>query len=247
MKRVWIATAVTAISVIGISPGAWGQVPLPSDRESWHFEITPLVWFSGLDGVVKARGRTVRLEDVDDLSGGVQWGTRFEVSRSWLVLWWEGSNMKLNTDGTTDDGDPATVELRQRIGELAGAYRAFGPSWLVDLVLGARFTDLKSTTQVQGEAEVEGTRNCVDTFAGIRFNWDLARKIPVLLAGDVGSGGSTVTWKVTANAGYRISDHIAISVGWRQLETDYNEGSGEEQFIYDIKQRGLLVGLTIGF
>ena len=226
------------------------QVVLPHPPGSWHFDFTPVVWFAGLKGVAKAGGTTVRLEETFGVEGTAQWGGRFEVNKNWLVLWVDGSFLSTDAKGTTSvDNDSSTTDLRQGVVELAGAYRAASTSYAIDFVLGARFTDLSAITRVPGEPESEGGENWVDAFAGVRFNWGLGRsdRVPLHLSGDVGRGGSSVVWKVTATAGYRFTDNFAAFGGWRRLEIDYNQGTGNDQLIWDVDQNGLIIGLTLGF
>lgn len=61
----------------------------------------------------------------------------------------------------------------------------------------------------------------------------------------IGSG-SDLFWQLQADVGYRSSEKWQFVFGYRVIDTDYDQGSGSDRFIYDMQNFGpvLKVGYT---
>jgi opacity protein-like surface antigen len=52
-----------------------------------------------------------------------------------------------------------------------------------------------------------------------------------------------LTWQVFGGGGYNLNSKIALIFGYRVLDVDYNK----DNFVYDMNQRGPIVGLGFKF
>ena len=71
--------------------------------------------------------------------------------------------------------------------------------------------------------------------------------ISLRLRGDIGAGGSDLTWSALAGIEFRLNQTASFEFGYRALDTDYATGSGPDRFEYDVLLHGPYVGLTLSF
>ena len=89
----------------------------------------------------------------------------------------------------------------------------------------------------------------VDPFIVARLKSDAAKKFLYQLRADVGGFGvgSDFAWQMQAYAGYRFSKLFQITAGYRILGMDYDKGSGEDRFLYDMDISGAVVRFGFNF
>ena len=83
----------------------------------------------------------------------------------------------------------------------------------------------------------------MDGIVGLRGKTALSKKVFITGKFDLGGGGSKFTWQLFGGGGYNIKSNIALIFGYRVLDVDYNKNG----FVYDMKQRGPIVGLGFKF
>jgi hypothetical protein len=59
------------------------------------------------------------------------------------------------------------------------------------------------------------------------------------LRGDIGAGGSDLVWLAAIGGGYRFNDRVALLLGYRHLDTDFEE----DGFTWDVALAGVGVGV----
>jgi hypothetical protein len=59
----------------------------------------------------------------------------------------------------------------------------------------------------------------------------------------VGGGASKIGWDALAGIGYQWNDRISVVAGYRALGVDYEHAG----FVYDVVQRGPILGATFEF
>jgi len=69
----------------------------------------------------------------------------------------------------------------------------------------------------------------------------LSPKATITILGDAGGGGANSEYQVAGLLAYKIKPTVSLQGGWRYLDVYYKGGS---QFIYDVAQSGLLLGVT---
>ena len=68
-------------------------------------------------------------------------------------------------------------------------------------------------------------------------------------AGDIGGlgVGSDLTWFLSANMAYRMTERSQVYAGYRYIDFDYEDGEGNDRFKFDLAQHGFLVGFRFEF
>jgi len=122
----------------------------------------------------------------------------------------------------------------------------------VTLLAGARLVDLGTGVSYAGpnlERAADASTSWVDPLVGVHVTAPLAERWWLGVHGDVGGFGvgSDLTWQAYANVGYRASDLVSIIVGYRAIDIDYREGSGNDVFRYDVLTAGPQVGIAFSF
>ncbi len=165
------------------------------------------------------------------------------------------------------------VDIDVAIASFGGFYR-FGP-WalgsgaadteprlILDLYAGARYTDLDVDLDLDVDFEAigrdrdrkaEGDENWLDPIVGLRTFWDLSPRWTVIAFGDIGGFGvgSDFQWQATGLVGYnfKVADTYdsTIYAGYRGLYQDYEDGSGDDKFEWDVTWHGPSLGWAITF
>lgn len=89
----------------------------------------------------------------------------------------------------------------------------------------------------------------VDPFIVARFKSDPSKKFIYMLRGDIGGFGigSDFAWQIQGYAGYRFSKLFQLTGGYRYIGMDYDNGSGNSRFLYDMDTFGPVVRLGFNF
>jgi hypothetical protein len=165
-----------------------------------------------------------------------------------------------------------TIPLRGRISliseisitEGALSYDVYTSSHLVDnmpdlifeALAGPRYTFLRTKAHLtlQGPRRIfildaDKTRDWVDPFVGGRVQWRPAPNWMLGFRTDVGGFtlSSDVALQFNTEVAYRINRWLLLNAGYRALYTDYETGSGQERFAYNIWMHGPWMGVVLEF
>ena len=153
---------------------------------------------------------------------------------------------------------PITVRPKQTIAELAAAFtversgNSCGRHGDLQALIGGRYTDLGLALEsVDGVINVSRDKDWVDPFIGARYRGSLSPRWCYSLRGDIGGFGigdsSKFTWSAVADITRNLSKTWAVDGGWKWLKYNYDQGSGTDEFKYDVMYEGPFVALTIKF
>jgi hypothetical protein len=112
--------------------------------------------------------------------------------------------------------------------EAAGFYRPGGRARGLDLIFGARMLDyrlrLDATIPPPISAAVSRglDTNLIDAFGGVRYLTPIGKRWDFAIRGDVGAGGTDLTWNVLASFGVRLgkTERYNLRFGWHHMEMD---------------------------
>ncbi|GGH07177.1 hypothetical protein GCM10007036_01910 [Alsobacter metallidurans] len=142
-----------------------------------------------------------------------------------------------------------------RIGFAAFDVLAGARYWHQKLDVGfdiAGTVDLGGLTISRGSAIARsGSVDWLDAFAGVRARVDLAPNHHLELRGDIGAGGSKLTWQALAAYAYdfKTANGVTYSavLGYKALYVDYSQGVGPSRYAFDMLQHGPVLGLSVRF
>ncbi|MFV1987835.1 MAG: hypothetical protein ACC682_11180 [Gemmatimonadota bacterium] len=235
MKRVMSFVAVGFGLLLGASPA----------EAQWQFQVTPYIWWNGLSGDVRVEGGpVVSLEsEVSD----------FDVAP---LLTFRGSNGRIGflTDLAFTSGSSTAralnevrlVEVDNFIGTGLVTYDVTSAGNSEVFVAGGlRILNAKAKVPaLNGGVESEASRTWVDPVFGLGGSF--GDRVTVTGYGDLGGFGisSDFTYQLYGALGYRFTGATSAQLGYRLVSNDYMDGN---QYLYNVRQGGFLLGVTFGF
>jgi hypothetical protein len=144
------------------------------------------------------------------------------------------------------------LDTRQIHEELAGLYKVL--PWL-EAGAGIRYNSINIGGELNMKT-ISGTdtvrinnrlQDWVDPIIVARIKNPGATKWITEFRADIGGFGigSKLAWQIQANVGYRFSHLFQTTFGYRWLDMNYEKGTGDERFLYDIITFG--PSLSFGF
>ena len=201
---------------------------------------------SGTTGI----GELIPPVDVDanvgDILGHLKMGAMLYVEAT-NDTWTVSSDliyMKLGQDITTGKfftgGD---VTMKELAWEVAGLRRV--TPWL-DAGIALRLVSLDmeiNTQSLINERKASTGATWVDPVIVARTQGHFNDNWIYKVRGDFGGFGigTDFTWQLQADFGYQFSELFYTTVGYRVISMDYDNGSGSDRFMYDVKTYGAVV------
>jgi hypothetical protein len=229
--------------------------PQPASSDKWQFQFSPYFWLASLHGTGGVGNRTTQVdESFSDIFHSLDFALMgvFEARKGKLVMLTDLEYVAISDDKATPGPLFSNVNAKFKtfIFDPEIGYRLYddpdkGAS--VDLLGGLRVwhvsTDLDFGAGILPATRIQGSRNWVDGVVGLRGKAAVSEKLFVTGKFDLGGGGSKFTWQFFGGGGYNVKPNIALIFGYRILDVDYNKNN----FVYDMNQRGPIMGLGFKF
>ncbi|WP_166825701.1 hypothetical protein [Thalassoroseus pseudoceratinae] len=227
-------------------------------------------WVPEMHGTTTVRGRTANVnvstreifESISDFN--FIFSGQLEVSyKKWGFLA-NGYYYNLGVDRSVLPRIDLTAGFAQAIVDFAAIYNVsedigltdWNQSMEADVLLGGRYNLLDTNeitiTGPRGRSvTAAGSRQWVDPIIGGRFRAPVTDDFWLTFRGDVGGFGigscSQLTYNIEALGRFQCSEHCQLSLGYRLLDIDQEQGSGNNRFAYDMQLRGPIVQLGFQF
>ena len=228
--------------------------------DEWEFSLAPLfLWGISIDGdaTLGTTAAPLELNFVDDILENLDavFTVHFEARNGELTYFAEIQYVNLQPS-LAEGPIAADIEFKNTQAEL-GAGWAFADNnrtrW--EMLLGLRYMDQ--------EVDVDGSLNLPDgpgpipiainggdswyhPFLGLRMERKLTTSWTLLTRGDFGySSSDNRALNLSFIFDYRFKNWGSAFVGYRYMDFDYDEGTGDDRYAYDAVQQGPLVGISI--
>ncbi len=220
------------------------------EEKKWKFLIEPYMMFPSMSGETGVRNiPTVSVDaNAGDIFDKLQFGAMLylEAQNDQWAITSDLLYMNLEQDAaSTQIINSGSVQAKQLGYELAGLYR-FSP--FLESGLGLRLNSIDTELDIVRNTIGGGTeslggslsRTWVDPVFITRATADINDKWIFILRGDFGGLGigSTFTWQVQGYVAYHFSKLFQTSLGYRIIGIDYDKGTGEDRFRYDVNTFG---------
>lgn len=249
---------LSGLLTVFFAPVSWaGDVPV--SVEGWHAEIVPYFWMPAADCRAKVGGITesFNLDVSDNIDSFPVWSVsgRVEIWRGRFGLFLDGTQTDLAETFDKTDGD-IRLDAEQFMLDVGAAYRVYtrkvGTTDVsCNLLGGGRYTDLRMDMSPSAFANRVTNRDWVEPFLGISFKTALGERTEIELRGDAGGfrigSAADITWNIVTSLEYSMVDNVALMVGYRVFEMDYDQGHGERAFEIDTRMHGPTLGLALRF
>jgi hypothetical protein len=247
MHRFSLGLVILATVIVIATPPAYAHDPESSD---WEMTAAPFfLWVVGIEGDAQVGPLQVEIDysfsDVlDDLK--FMYDVHFEGRhKSGWGYGIEPMFIFLESDAQIPAGTIQT-DTDFIIFEAMGFRRLGGPDSGLDLLFGGRYWSISAKINTGLGVSVEDEVDWGDGFAGLRWQRRLGKKWNLSLRGDVGAGGSDLTWRANALAIVDLTPRLNLGLGYQHMDVDY-EGDGSIPFVLDFFLSGPIFGLEIKF
>jgi hypothetical protein len=229
----------------------------PAAAEDWDFSISPYFWAAGI------QGKTSTLPGLPAADIDMSFGDIFDDLKPSGMVFFNANKGRLGfaadlqyveTEAKTSALQP--LFNRERLRSTSLVFSALVNYLVLDddrvslrLGGGARLwsvdTDLKLATGLLPGRRRSHEETWVDPILGGGGVVNLSPKVFARGWAYVGGFGvgSDLTADLFAGFGYRITDSISSTLGYRWVKVDYDN----DDFLYDVRQEGLATGITFRF
>jgi hypothetical protein len=254
MRYPWILARLAVgapIALFAASAAKAQQQGAP--QASWEFTIAPYAWGAGVNGTVGVGDRTADVDIsvgdiIDQVDIAVMLAT--ELRHGPLIFLLDGFYVELSDDAAVPVPPLTSANVGERqlmLQPEVGFTIVSGPTGALDLLGGIRYWHFRTTLDLLKDGtsafNTEDTKDWVDAVLGARYRLRLGARWPVMILGDVGTGGSKFTWQALGSLGFDLARCCTLIGGYRYLHFDY-EHSG---FTEDLGMSGPLLGLAFRF
>lgn len=222
--------------LLGLPALAQDAPPAPATR----VVLTPYLWLPGIEGSLTSRrgrevpqgGASASFSDVVPQLQGMPFVGAIEVGHGRFSAVADLITIGTRTDATPQPGylySGGNLDVRTTMGLLVGYYRVVDtPAHALDLGAGIRVTAISTTLRFNAgllpAVRAEEDSSHVDGIAAARYNWRIAPGWSTTLAGDVGGGGSRVSWQVLGSVSWDYGHATTLRLGWRHLGLEQSTG-----------------------
>ncbi len=254
-------TAILTILCLGLGIS---QTFSTAASDEWQYEFTPYLFTSGLDGTMGVQGSTIDVDAsfsdiVDHLDMGLMgmfsaqkgpW--TFALDGSYSKLSGGGAHFVTGPDGIVSHSGTLDVTNKMYIAQGTVGYRLLDDNTKLDVIGGLRYTKLKVEVDIVvdftppafgGARGADGSNSWVDGVVGFRVIHPVSNEVSLVGYGDIGAGGSDLTYQLMGGVNWEFKDDFVAKVGYRYLYWDYEDGGA----LWDMAMHGPYLGLGIRF
>jgi hypothetical protein len=254
ISRPGIVASLIVASCCPVAPAFAQSMP----DGQWHYLVQPYAMFPNMKGETSVAGlQPIHVdEDPQDIFDNLQMGAMFyaEARNDTWTFSTDLLYMDLGAEMSSDG--PALIEEIEvgvaQIGWEIAALRRLTPNF--ELGLGLTYNQLEVDVDISvvlpgppTELSAGGKEEWIDPTVVARATWPINDHWFLQARGNVGGFGvgSDLMWQIMADVGYRPSEAWFLTFGYRVIDFDYDQGSGLDRFVYDMKTFGPV--LRLGF
>jgi len=221
-------------------------------KKKWQFLLEPYIMFPNMNGTagLGSLPNASVDENPGDIFKNLQFGAMLytEANKGFWTISSDLTYMSLKSDVNIKNGIVSgTAAIKQLAWELAGM-RRLAP-WF-ELGLAFQLNDIKSDVDLfintsagiqERTSKIDET--WIDPSILARVKFDLSKNWFFQFRGNIGGGGigSDLYWQLQGYFGYRFSTLFQLSAGYRAIYIDYETGSGNDRFVYNMTTFGPVI------
>ena len=228
--------------------------------DKWRFQLAPYVWLAGqrgdvatLPGLPPAEIDLDFYDDIlDNLNGALMLVGEARKGRYGIVM--DVAYVDIEAEDPTPGPFFSTIKSRTTswMVSAAGLYRlAERERAFLDVIGGLRYWSVDSELSLSAgligrPRKLSNKEDWVDPFMGLKAMTPIGES-KFFVSGFLAVGGfgvgSDFMWDGNVNLGYQWTKALATTIGYRYLVVDYEASD----FLYDVTQQGLVLGLSWRF
>lgn len=231
-----------------------------NSSDKWEFQIAPYAWLAGQKGTVATLpglpAADIKVDFYDDILGNINFAGMLagEARKGHFGMFMDIMYTDIEAEDSTPLGiyySSVTSQTKSWVVSGAGLYRLFeNQRQFLDAIGGIRYwsvdTDLTLEAGLFPKRKISNDESWVDPIIGLKGLSPLGNSkffiSGTLVIGGFGVG-SDFMWDANINLGYQWTQGFSTIVGYRYLDVDYEK----DDFLYDVAQDGLVLGLSWRF
>ena len=223
------------------------------DDGRWHTSLTPYVWLAGINGRVGFADGIANIDlGVGDVLDKVDISVRalLETRRGLWLARLDATFVAMSDERALEEGSESEVlvELEQTVLQPELGYTVLQADWGgIDLVAGGRYwhpkVDVSADAETGSVDVASGSRSWFDATGGVLLRYQPAERWHLVAKGDVGAGGSKLTWQALGSLGFDVSSCCSLVGMYRHLDVDYDR----DAMVSDTYMSGVALGFEIRF
>jgi hypothetical protein len=227
--------------------------------EKWEFQLAPYAWLAGQKGTVGTLpglpAADIDIDFYDDVLGNINGALMLvgEARKGQYGLVMDVAYFDIEDEESTPGPYFSSINSRTKswIVSVAGFYRLVETQRaFLDVVGGIRYWSVDSELTLRGgligDRGISNKEDWVDPLVGLKGLMPIGGSkffiSGVFLLGGFGVE-SDLMWDANINLGYQWTKGFATTFGYRYLDVDYEK----DEFLYDVAQSGLVLGLSWRF
>jgi opacity protein-like surface antigen len=243
-----VLAAIVIMSAGTLATPAAAQQP---ETPGWQFTFIPYVWASAFQGRIGVGPAVTDVDlsfgDIIDHADFALMGVFEARKERWIALV-DGFYVGLSADTTASIPTGTTLRLDQdqvMVQPAVGYTLLVRPWGGLDALGGIRYWHVSTTLSATGvgQATRSASKGWVDGAVGARLRYSPGPRWHLFALGDVGAGGSDLTWQASGGVGFDVASCCTILAGYRHLDVDY-ESDG---FVNDTYMSGPDLGFGFRF
>ena len=237
------------------TPTDMTAVPQPTPEGEWQFVFSPYFWMAGLQGTTGGPNRTVSIdENFGDIFDSLKFAFMgvFEAHKNNWAIQTDVEYVSIENEKATPGPlfSSATAKIKSFVFTPEVGYRIYkseDKNSFIQVLGGTRIwrisSDLSFNAGLLPAVQIKTSRSWVDGVVGLRGKAALSEKFFFMGRFDVGGGGSKFTYQLFGGLGYNLNKKVALVGGYRALNVNYDR----DNFLYDMSQRGPIMGIGFRF
>ena len=236
----------------------------PTSGDKWEFQLAPYAWLAGQKGTVATLPglppADIDVDFYDDILGNINGALMLvgEARKGRYGLFTDVAYTDIEMEDPTPLGifySSMISRTKSWILSVAGLYRIVkNQRQFLDVIGGFRYWSVDSELSLKGAAfpavfpdqSISNSEDWFDPLIGLKGLSALGNS-KFFISGGIGIGGfgagSDFFWDASINLGYQWTRGFSTTLGYRYLDVDYEK----DDFLYDVAQDGLTLGLSWRF
>jgi len=222
-------------------------------NEGWGFELSPYVWFTGIEGDVTVANRMADIDvGFDDLIDKVDGGVSFLLLTRYnrWVLWNQLDFFSLGSDGKTTALGTPSLDTDTLFYTAAFGYQF--PTFkngTIDVMAGIRYLSLENELTIPTLGKFKKTFDKTDIVIVLNPRFPFGERWAFYPIFSAGAGDSEATYEIQPLVEFKFTKHIAARAGYRRLYYNIEKdiGSTTKKAEFDGSFHGFIFGLGVSF
>jgi hypothetical protein len=254
MARLWWRQ-LALVAVAGLATASPAQAQEPAGTQAASGDWRQTVFLYGMGAMIEGDAQVGPLEvDVDvslsDFFDNLEFGA-MAAYRIENGTWSFTGDVTYMSLGGGKEGPRGLTSARldnEQITVMATAGRRITPH--LEALVSLAYFDVNADLRVrvlQQVATANRSADWIDPLIGLKYEVPMRGKWRYTLRGDIGGGGSDLTWHALTKVTRQNSERFGWFVGYRAISYDYQDGDGRDYVRFDLLQHGPGAGISFSF